>query len=150
MQRIVTIALAAVIGLHPSLATAGPLLESAKRLAAEITPTIAAQPMGCSEATAAGQELADRREGSGGYLVGGIFIPVIMPLIGMASSPAPPAAEVRNVDSADLACFQDGYRARGRSKKIRAGWIGTGIGIGLYVGLAVVAAATADDYYFRR
>lgn len=140
MKHVIAVVLIFVIGL-PWAATAGPLLESAKRLAAEITPTIAAQPMGCSAATAAGQDLADQREGSGGYLAGGIFIPVIMPLIGMVSSPTPPAAALGDIDDADLGCFQDGYRDRGRSKKVRAGWIGSGIGIGLYVVLVAVAAS---------
>ena len=81
--------------------------------------------------------------------MGGIFIPVIMPLIGMVSSPSPPAAELRNIDSADLACFQDGYRDRGRAKKIHGGWIGTGIGLGLYVGLIVAAAAAGSTVYRR-
>jgi hypothetical protein len=145
VKRMTVTALAILIGMHPAVASAGPLLESAKRLATEMTPIVAVQPMGCSEATAAGQELADRREGSAGYLVGGIFIPVIMPLIGMVSNPAPPASEIRNIDSDDLACFQEGYRDRGRSKKVRGGWIGSGIGIGLYVVL-VAAAASQSGY----
>ena len=135
----------------PSAAVAGPILKSAERIAATMVPSVAtgSQPMGCAAATAAGQEAANRNEGSTGYLVGGIFIPVIMPLIGMASSPSPSAALTRDQDDDDLACFQDGYRERGRSKKVRGGWIGTGIGIGMYVLLAAAAAAAADDSYYR-
>ena len=145
MVRIVAVVIIAAL-LTPSAAVAGPLLEAAMRKAAEIRPTVVEQPMGCAAATAAGQDLADRREGSGGYLAGGIFIPVIMPLIGMAASPTAPAAEIANLDDADVACFQDGYRERGRSKKVRAGWIGSGIGIGLYVVLVAVAAAQGPTY----
>ena len=133
----------------PSSTEAGPLLTAALRSAAETRPgpfaisTGTQQALGCAGANAAGQELADRREGMGGYMAGGIFIPVIMPLIGMASSPTVPASELRNVDDADLACFQEGYRERGRSRKVRAGWIGTGIGVGLYVVLLTVAASSS-------
>ena len=96
----------------------GPLLESAKRLAAEMAPTTLAiqEPMGCSAATAVGQELANEREGMGGYLAGGIVIPVIMPLIGLGASPTPPSTELRRVHDSDLACFQEGYRNQGRAK----------------------------------
>ena len=97
MVRIVAVVIIAAL-LTPSAAVAGPLLEAAMRKAAEIRPTVVEQPMGCAAATAAGQDLADRREGSGGYLAGGIFIPVIMPLIGMAASPTAPAAEIANLD----------------------------------------------------
>ena len=141
-MRIVAVAFIAVL-LAPSGAAGGPIIESAERIASRMMPTVAVavQPVGCSEAMAAGAALADRREGSTGYLVGGIFIPVIMPLIGMATSPSPPAAEIQRVDDADLACFQDGYRDRGRSKKVRGGWIGTGIGIGMFVVLVAAAAS---------
>ncbi len=144
-MRIVAAIVIAVL-LTPSAAVAGPLLESAMRKASVIRPTIVEQPLGCAGATAAGQDLADRREGSVGYLVGGLFIPIIMPLIGMASSPSAPAAEIANLDDADVACFQDGYRDRGRSKKVRGGWIGSGIAMGLYV-VMVAVAASQDDYY---
>jgi len=143
-MRIVAAIVIAVL-LAPSAAVAGPLLESAIRKATVIRPTIVEQPMGCAEATATGQDLADQREGSGGYLVGGIFIPVIMPLIAMASRPTAPAAAITNLDDADVACFQDGYGDRGRSKKVRAGWIGSGIGIAL--GVVLVAAAAAQAPY---
>ena len=56
--------------------------------------------VGCVQGTN-GANLADRRDGSAGYLVGGILIPVIMPLIGMASNPSPPTAEIQQVDDAD-------------------------------------------------
>ena len=132
----------------PSGAVAGPILESAERIANRMAPAVTAgQSVGCAQAMANGASSADRREGSTGYLVGGIFIPVIMPLIGMASNPSPPAAEIQQVDDADVACFQDGYRDRGRSKKVRGGWIGTGIGIGMFVVLVAAAASAADSSY---
>ena len=146
-MRIVAVMLIAVL-LTPSAAVAGPLLESAIRKASGITATNVEQPLGCAGATAAGQDLADRREGSVGYLVGGLFIPIIMPLIGMASNPSAPAAEIANLDDADVGCFQDGYRDRGRAKKVRGGWIGSGIGIGLYAVMAALAAAQDDPYSY--
>ena len=145
-MRIVAVVLVVVL-LAPSGAVAGPILESAERIASRMAPSVAVQAMGCSQAMAAGSALADRREGSTGYLVGGIFIPVIMPLIGMVSNPSPPAAEIQQVEDADLACFQDGYRNRGRSKKVRGGWIGTGIGIGMFVVLVAAATAAAESSF---
>ena len=67
-----------------------------------------------------------------------------MPLIGMVSSPMPPAVAVQDVDDSDLACFQDGYRLRGRQKQVTGGWIGTAIGIALYA--TAVTLAEGDDY----
>ena len=145
-MRIVAVVLVVVL-LAPSGAVAGPILESAERIASRMAPSVAVQAMGCSQSMAAGSALADRREGSTGYLVGGIFIPVIMPLIGMVSNPSPPAAEIQQVEDADLACFQDGYRNRGRSKKVRGGWIGTGIGIGMFVVLVAAATAAAESSF---
>ena len=149
-MRVVAVAVCLALSM-PIGAVAGPILESAERIAAGMLPSVATggQPVGCAAATAAGQEAADRNEGSTGYLVGGMFIPIIMPLIGMASNPSPSAGLTRSQDDDDLACFQDGYRERGRSKKIRSGWIGSAIGMGLYVALAVAAAAAADDFYYR-
>ena len=146
-MRVVAVAVC-VAFLMPPGAVAGPILESAERIAAGMLPSVATggQPVGCAAATAAGQEAADRNEGSTGYLVGGMFIPVIMPLIGMVSNPSPSVGLTRSQEDDDLACFQDGYQQRGRSKKVRAGWIGSAIGMGLYVALAVAAAAGADDY----
>ena len=147
-MKAIAIAVVIALAVQPAM-FAGPLLESAKAKAVEMAPELLSQaPVGCAEATANGQELANRREGMGGYLAGGIFIPVIMPLIGMAARPSPPASELRNVHSDDLGCFQDGYRERGRAKKVKGGWIGTGISVGMWVA-AVAALAASDEYSFR-
>ena len=69
----------------------------------------------------------------------------ILALIGMAASRSPPASEIQRVNDTDL-LFQDGYRNRGRSK-VRGGWIGTGIGIGMFVAL-IAAAASTDAYRY--
>ena len=142
-----TVALVAGL-LLPSASYAGPILESADRFATALVPALSenGQPQGCASATAAGQIAAEHDESSTGYLVGGIFIPVIMPLIAMASSPSPSTNLTSNQHNQDLPCFRDGYRQRGRSKKVRGGWIGSAIGIGLYVGLAAAAVAASDDY----
>ena len=136
-----------VMFLVPAGAAAGPILDSAERFAARISPAVvsAGQGVGCSQAMVNGAAAADRHEGSMGYIVGGIFIPIIMPLIGMAASPSPPASEIVQTDDADMACFQEGYRSRGRSKKVRGGWIGTGIGIGFFVAV-VVAVGSQINY----
>lgn len=149
-MRTLTVILVALLAI-PQGVMAETLRESASRIAREQAAELVAgaaqqpqQPMGCSAATAAGQALADEREGMAGYLVGGLFIPIIMPLIGLAASPQPQAADVLNVHDDDLACFQDGYRDTGRGKKVRGGWIGSGIGIGLGV-LAYAALVSELD-----
>ena len=129
----------------PGVSEAGPLLDSALKLAANtrLDAPASQQPMGCAAATAAGQDLANQREGMGGYLVGGIFIPVVMPLIGgLVANPTPPASELLDVHDDDVDCFREGYRERGRSKKVRGGWIGTAIGVGAYVALGVLAGVS--------
>ena len=150
MRRTVVIALA--IALLPAGATAGPILESAQRAAARIageqlsfSVSSGQQPQGCAAANVAGQEAADAREGSTGWLVGGMFIPVVMPVAAMLSNPAPPAALIMNQADEDVACFQDGYRQRARGKKTKAAWIGSGVGIGLFF-VAVASAASSVDY----
>ena len=121
-------------------AGAGPILESAQRLAAGMQPS---QSAPCLRATLAGREAAERREQSTGYFVGGIFLPVVMPLLAGAASSAPPAALVESQSTADAACFRDGYRQRAREKKADSGWAGSGFGLAI-AGIIIVAITASD------
>lgn len=117
-------------------AGAGPILESAERLAAGVQPS-RSQPS-CLTASLAGRDAADQRERTGAYFVGGIVLPVVMPLLAGASSPTPPAALAEGRSSAAAGCFRDGYRQRAREMKADSGWAGSGFGLAI-AGLVIVA-----------
>ena len=144
VAAIVTLAL-----LLPSGVTAGPILESARRAADRAAPAFVGagigQPMGCVAANAAGQEAALHVETSGRWLVGGLVAPVVAPLLATwVSNPSPPAGLVATQDEADLACFRQGYRARGRAQRATAGWVGTSVGLTLYMVAAILRAGEAE------
>lgn len=121
-------------------AGAGPILESAERLAAGVQPR---RSPPCLTATLAGRDAADRRERSTAFFVGGIFLPVVMPLLARASSPTPPAALVERQGSADAGCFREGYRQRAREMKADSGWAGSGFGLAI-AGVVLVAITASD------
>ena len=150
MSRGIVVVMIGVL-LGPSSAVAGPILDAANRIASGMVPASAGAgaQVGCAQATADGAEAAERREATTAFLYGGIVLPVIMPIIGMVSSPTPPASELRSVADGDVDCFREGYRETGRARKTRSGWIGTAIGIGAYVALGAVMAAGAPDYSRR-
>ena len=124
-------------------ATHPDLLESAARIAGRATLGVVQD--GCAQAAVRGAEAARGRQGRAGWLVGGLFIPVIMPIVAHVSSPNPPADMLVGVDSADVACFSEGYASAARGRRVSASWIGTGVGVGLWV---VAVAAVADDYRY--
>ena len=142
--------------LLPSGVTAGPLLESARRAADRAAPAFVGagigRPMGCVAANVAGQEAALHVETSGRWLVGGLVAPVVAPLLATwVSNPSPPVGIVATWDEADLACFRQGYRARGRAQRATAGWIGTSVGLTVYLVAAILRAGEAErpDFGFR-
>ena len=138
MRTLATLGLVLICAVPP--AAAGPILESAERLAAGVQPR---RSPPCLTATLAGRDAADRRERSRAYFVGGILLPVVMPLLARASSPTPPAALVEGQSAADAGCFRDGYRQRAREKKADSGWAGSGFGLAI-AGVIVVAITAGD------
>lgn len=138
MRTLAILGLALICAAPP--VEAGPILESAARLAAQVQP---GRPPSCVTAAAAGRDAAELRERSTAYFVGGIVLPVVMPLLARATSPSPPAALVERQGTAYAACFRDGYRQRGREKKANSGWAGSGFGLAI-VGVIVIAIAAGD------
>ena len=57
------------------------------------------------------------------------------------SNPSRQAGLVATQDEADLACFQQGYRKRGRAQRATAGWVGRSVGLTLYTVAALVMKA---------
>lgn len=135
-----TLAILGLVLVCAAPAGAGPILESAERLAAGVQP-MRSPP--CQTVARAGWDAADRRERSTAYFVGGIFLPVVMPLLARATSPSPPAALVEGRSPADAACFRDGYRQRGQEKKADSGWAGSGFGLAIWG--TIIVAITAGD-----
>ena len=122
-------------------ATHPDLLESAARMAGRATLGVAQNA--CAQAAARGADAARDRQGRAGWLIGGVFIPVIIPVVAHVSSPNPPADMLVGVESADVACFSEGYASAARGRRVGSSWLGTGIGIGLWTAMAV---AVADEY----
>lgn len=120
-------------------ATHPDLLDSAARMAGRATSGVAQSD--CAQAAARGAEAADGRQARAGWLIGGFFIPVIFPIVAHVSSPNPPAELLAGVDSTDIACFSEGYASAARGRRVGSAWLGTGIGIGLWVGMAAAVAA---------
>ena len=121
-------------------AGAGPILESAERLAAGVQPS---RSPNCLAAALAGSDAADRREQGTGYFVGGILLPVVMPLLAHVTTPSPPAVVAERQGTAAATCFRDGYRQRGREKKADSAWAGSGIGLAI-LGIVIVAITAGD------
>ena len=100
-----------------ALVAPGVALAQSNRVAQAIMNRIAGRATlgvvqdGCAQAAVRGAEAARGRQGRAGWLVGGLFIPVIMPIVAHVSSPNPPADMLVGVDSADVACFSEGYAA---------------------------------------
>ena len=138
MRTLAILGLALVCAAPP--AGAGPILESAERLAAEVQPRWSPP---CLTATLAGRDAAERRERSTAHFVGGIFLPVVMPLLARATRPSPPAALVEGRSTAYAACFRDGYRQRAQEKKADSAWAGSGFGLAIWG--TIIVAITAGD-----
>ncbi len=136
------VAAALVLGLTaPAGAGETRLLESAARLAAA-TRLQEAPAATCAVAAARGAAAAGQRQRRIGWLLGSVFVPVILPVAAHVSAPTPPLDVLMDVSQDELACFSAGYTDAARRRRARMGWIGTGIGIGL---MALSAAVSEDE-----
>ena len=128
-----------------------PIIESALRHAASMRLGVSRettgifQPAGCSAMAAEGSQDADSRQGTGGWIAGGALMPVLMPILAHVMTPTPPADTALQFTGEDARCYSAGYTSRASAKRRRSAWIGSGIGIGAYVALAVLAAS-GDPY----
>ena len=123
---------------------AGPLLASARQHANNVRlATVAAQPpqTNCAAAATDGSTDGRQRQGSVGWFVGGLFLPVIMPIVAHVSTPQAPADTVLQYSSDDARCYAAAYSDAAAGKRKKGAWIGSGTA----VGLIIMAVATADD-----
>ena len=142
------------------LALSGPaaaetILYQALAKAARITPALGGAPAapvgvqqtGCGAETVGRARADASRVGTGGYLAGGLFLPVIMPLIADGGTSNPPFVATDGMSPADARCYTAAYSDDVQQRKVASAWKGTWIGIGTYVGLVVLAAASVAAAY---
>ena len=135
-------------------AAAEGILEQALARAAATPPAVAAAPIaaaglqqgGCDSAVMMRGADNASTVGTGGYLAGGLLLPIIMPLIAGGGNPDPPISETMGMDPNEARCYSASYGQTLRDRRTASAWRGTWIGIGTYVGLSVLAAATGPGY----
>ena len=147
LTRIVTFGLIVAVALTAVPVHAESLLEQAMRRASTVqagtVAGVAVQPVGCPAAADAGGRDGRQRQGMVGWFLGGLILPVIMPIVAHVSTPQPPADTVLQYSGDDARCYAAGYSDAAAGKRKRGAWIGSATA----VALIVVAVATADDVY---
>ena len=113
MNRIVTslvVALVVVVS-GPLAAHAGPILDRARELAASSAPggLPGVQQPGCDPALVASARDDASRVGTGGFLAGGLLLPVIMPLIADGSASNPPFATTSGMAPDEARCYSTAW-----------------------------------------
>ena len=145
--RVMTLGLIGAVALSAGPVHAESLLGQALRRADTVQAGVAAgvevQPAGCPAAAEAGGRDGRQRQGMVGWFFGGLFLPVIMPIVAHVSTPQPPADTVLQYSGDEARCYAASYSDAAASKRKRGAWIGSAT----FVGLIVVAVATADDVY---
>lgn len=141
------VAITSVLVLAVAPVTAGPILDSAIRYASQIQPARSGQA--CWHATSAGEQAGVEGSSGVGWFLGGLALPVVAPLLARGARPDPPVSLLAGRDLAARECFRDGYRRDGRGEKVRGAWIGSGIGVALWVAgiaLATTGVEMPDEY----
>ena len=148
MNRIVTSLVVALVFVNgPLAAHAGPILDRARELAASSAPggLAGVQQPGCDPALVVSALDDASRVGTGGFLAGGLLLPVIMPLIADGSASNPPFAVTSGMPADEARCYSAAWTEEVRQRKVSSAWRGTWIGLGAYVGLVVLASVTGPD-----
>lgn len=120
-------------------------LASARGVApVQVLASAAGQPGDCAAAGEDGAADAERRQGRGGWIGGGVLLPIIMPIVAHVSSPPAPADAVVRYQGQNLSCYTASYVEAASSRRKSGAWIGSGIGIAAYVALSVIAVSSTD------
>ena len=148
VKKLVTLAFVFLLS-APQLGVAGPILDQAMQHAGKVRLTTAEaattlQPADCAAASQAGATDGNQRQGMVGWIVGGFFLPVIMPVVAHVTAPQPPADLVLRYSGDDARCYAAAYSSAASSKRRTGAWIGSGAMVGLLV--AAVASASGDVY----
>ena len=148
-RQILTLGLIGVFALSPAVAHAGPFLDQATRHANTVQLGVVlstAQQVGCPVAAEAGGRDGRQRQGMVGWFLGGLILPIIMPIVAHVSTPQPPADTVLQYSGDDARCYAAGYSDAAAGKRKRGAWIGSAT----FVALIVVAVATAEPEFEYR
>ena len=151
MRKHVATILAMTLLLGPTPVAAKSILDQATERASRITlarPAVGGlqQAGGCDNQIVMQGANDAENAGTGAYMAGGFLLPIIMPIIAGGGNPSPPLATTMNMDADEARCYSSGYGETLRERRTGAAWTGTWVGIGLYVGLSVLAVATGPDY----
>lgn len=148
MRVIVSVLVALMVVNGPVTVLAGPIIERARALAARTVPgtIISAQQNRCAPELVTRARNDASRVGTGGYLAGGLVLPIIMPLIAGGMSSNPPFTATNGMNPDDARCYSAAYSDDVGQRKVSSAWKGTWIGVGAYVGLAVLVAVTGPSY----
>ena len=122
-----------------SQAAAGPIRESARRVADRTTLT----PMTCTVARTAGAIEANQRRWPAFWFASsmgqGVYLLPIVPLFAHRDR-EPPDAVLADVPPPALKCFTNGYKQAAKRRRVRAAWTGWAIGAAFAATYAVVNA----------
>ena len=133
--RLAVLALAATVLLTAGRVEADPLLASAMRHAEKFTlDPVAAPPTGCQAAARDGAADARQRQGRAGWVVGGVLLPVIMPVLAHVLTPQPPAERMLAYGVDDARCYAASYSETAQRKRQTSAWsrsLRRGVGLGL-------------------
>ena len=151
LRNVIALGLIGGLLVYSTPVQAGPLVDSALQLAKEtrfltVTAQPAAQPS-CAAAASAGTTDGRQRQSSVGWFVGGIFLPVIMPIVAHVTTPQPPADTVLQYSGDDARCYSAGYSDAASGKRKKGAWIGSATAIGLWVALVAIAADDLDSRF---
>ena len=117
---------------------AGPLLASAMRHAQEITlDPVATPPTDCEAAARDGAAHARQRQRRVGWIIGGVLLPIVTPVLAYVVTPQPPANVMLAYNVDDARCYAASYSETAQRKRKTSAWIGVAVGVGLGLSLNV-------------
>lgn len=117
---------------------AGSILASAVRHAEKITlEAVAAQPTDCQAAARDGAADARQRQGRAIWVAGGVFLPILTPVLAHVLAPQPPADARLAYSVGDARCYAASYSETAQRKRKTSAWSGVAVGVGAAITLIV-------------
>ena len=89
---------------------------------------VAAPPTGCQTAARDGAADARERQGRAGWIVVGVLLPVIMPVLAHVLTPQPSAERMLAYGVDDARCYAASYSETAQRKRKTSAWIGLAAG----------------------
>ena len=110
---------AATLTVLPPLAQAGPLLDRALERANRLVVQPASITPSYTTAAAEGETDAQRLQGTGGWVAGGIFLPILMPIVAHVTTPQPLPSLAMRYSADDARCYSMAYSETASAKRKR-------------------------------